>query len=1158
MDSVTSLFQLSRQEIQSTLNGKGRLGTFVVRIIIIAVVLSTLTFSLSTVDSIDKELGWLFVSVEFFAVVLFTVEYVLRIYTAPDPCGQIIDFYSVVDLCSILPSWIDLLIPGDQFPAVQFLRMTRIFKFLSQSQKGTDAMKAFGDSWEQNKPLLFAATFAGGAVWLVTAALEYLTEKDNPDQLWCYPPPGTSPLDSSIDCKCDDDGCEGKECYCESRFKSIPAAMFQVIVNLAGEFPLADNYTMWGRVLASCTAVVSVGVFAIPTGLVGASLEGAISALNSGDEKDYDVDDEDVEEIIADTNAIAENVAIPAYTVSKTYKRMSGILVLCSSVVAILSTITGITKVLVAARFLFYFTNLVACLVFMVENLARIQVAGPDNYSKTIFSYMGMIDLLAWAPDLAWMIMGNHPSFDPPPAWIGLSVSIFRMMKFERYIHGFSILGKVFVKSEGVLAVGGMAAVCVLIFASTLMYYAERYNPDPKMAAYYSSVPASMWITLLNLSGEVPLSDYQTSGAIIVGTLSVSACAIFAIPVGALGSGFEEVISAISGDGDEEGDASETQPIQGDKEIKYGSIPKKEIVDEVDEQISFEDMTPAQRVVDGQGPHGSIFTKVSLGATLFAVGLEIVSTCDIAKDTVDARELVDSLEVLVVMWFTFEYALRVRAHGLDYVTSWLGCVDFLATFPFYLASGFFGSSIAAFMDVYDGPLRGLRILRLVRLDEYAPSLSLVDDAFRACAKGLGVSCFAGAVLIFLFNEGLYFAERGDEDQSEDKRFRNALSSLQYSSVLMTGDYPIVDFSIMGKIFCSIAVIVAVGVVAVPASILASAFVGILEEQAEDRRKKRYDAAVSMQRLFKKKLAGGQIGGEKKGAALRAVVEDAVTHSQVLRGLDSTEPGFGPRVCIWKNTPSPTSTTWHRLIGSLIFLNILAVILESMDEIEAAIPHAFWQSFEALSVLIFTVEYATNVVSAPYDPKYSFSRSKFMLSFIGIADFLSILPFYVQAILIPIFAPGAQFDATIFRILRLARVLELERFFEAFTLLDDVFVKAAPVLKATGVLALIVWVGASSLLYYVEPHADVDDDAVNLELAAGGEEPAVFTSIVDAMYYCAIFLAGEWCKVDFTPLGSIICTIVALIGVALFSIPVGVLFEGFQDMMAERSGVTLDD
>ena len=40
------------------------------------------------------------------------------------------------------------------------------------------------------------------------------------------------------------------------------------------------------------------------------------------------------------------------------------------------------------------------------------------------------------------------------------------------------------------------------------------------------------------------------------------------------------------------------------------------------------------RVVDGQGEHGSIFTKLSLGATLFAVGLEIISTCDVAKDTV--------------------------------------------------------------------------------------------------------------------------------------------------------------------------------------------------------------------------------------------------------------------------------------------------------------------------------------------------------------------------------------------------------------------------------------------------------------------------------------------------------------------------------------------
>ena len=66
------------------------------------------------------------------------------------------------------------------------------------------------------------------------------------------------------------------------------------------------------------------------------------------------------------------------------------------------------------------------------------------------------------------------------------------MLKFERYIHGFSILRKVFIKSEGVLAIGGMAATCILVFASTLMYYAERNNRSQDGGLLLSQGPCGL------------------------------------------------------------------------------------------------------------------------------------------------------------------------------------------------------------------------------------------------------------------------------------------------------------------------------------------------------------------------------------------------------------------------------------------------------------------------------------------------------------------------------------------------------------------------------------------------------------------------------------------------------------------------------------------
>ena len=542
------------ENVARMLDGKGAAGKLFVRVIIILVLISTSAFMLNTDAKMHEKYEDIFSFCEMACVLVFTVEYALRVISAKEGIWFIFTPMALIDLAAILPSWLDALIPGDQFPAFQFLRMVRVFKFFSASKRGAAGAQAFQDSWDENRDLILAASMAGGAVWLVTASLQYLAERDNPDMMWCYPPPaagetlpimghshehgheGSNSSSSSSDehkehehvmnCVCDGDDCSGSDCLCQSRFKSIPASMFIVILNLSGEFPLADKHSFYGRIIASFTAVMSVAVFAIPTGLVGAAIEGAVGALSAGDEKDYDVDDDDVAEILAEADVDDEVLKSPAFTKTAFYKKLTGILIVLSTVCSILGTVKsfrhGLGEDSVIAFLMFYAINVFLCLFFFFEWAMRVSCAGLLPTLKTNLAWtwnMSQVDIMCWLPLAAHviytfmnqgsvahagtdsgfaMVRSHAPYF---PASITLSAALFQMIKFERYIHGFKILNRVLDKSQGVLMIGGMAAGVVLVFSSTLMYYAERNNPDPNMSKYYDSVPMAMWVTLLNLSG---------------------------------------------------------------------------------------------------------------------------------------------------------------------------------------------------------------------------------------------------------------------------------------------------------------------------------------------------------------------------------------------------------------------------------------------------------------------------------------------------------------------------------------------------------------------------------------------------------------------------------------------------------------------------------
>ena len=259
------------------------------------------------------------------------------------------------------------------------------------------------------------------------------------------------------------------------------------------------------------------------------------------------------------------------------------------------------------------------------------------------------------------------------------------------------------------------------------------------------------------------------------------------------------------------------------------------------------------------------------------------------------------------------------------------------------------------------------------------------------------------------------------------------------------------------------------------------------------------------------------------------------------------------------------------IFSVIISNVATVLLESVPSIDRAVgndPGNFFDVFEALSVFVFATEYIARLFCAPKNREALFSTFIYATTFFGTVDFLSTAPWFVQQALIATGTIEAGDDnARIFRIFRIFRILQLEDFVTAFSKLDNVFRASKDILKATGLMALIIWVGCGALFYIFEennPNWRSCDDSVPLtsnvtnipgcyDFESTAEcnayypglcKQKVFTNMPNSLYLTAIFLGGEWGVVDFTWPGRFVCLFLCVVGIGLYAIPIGALFDSF--------------
>lgn len=219
---------------------------------------------------------------------------------------------------------------------------------------------------------------------------------------------------------------------------------------------------------------------------------------------------------------------------------------------------------------------------------------------------------------------------------------------------------------------------------------------------------------------------------------------------------------------------------------------------------------------------------------------------------------------------------------------------------------------------------------------------------------------------------------------------------------------------------------------------------------------------------------------------------------------------------------------------LIILNVIAVILDTVKSI--SIRHAiFFRTFEIFSLAVFTVEYVLRVWTCVVNEKFRHpitGRFRFMLTPLAIVDLLAVLPFYLPMV--------ERLDLRVIRVLRLFRIFrlfKLGRYSESFKILGNVIKEKKEEIILTLFMGLLVLIISSSLIYFIENPA----------------QPETFPNIPHAMWWSVVTLTtvGYGDVYPITPLGKILGTIVAFVGIAMFALPAGIIASGFVEEMRRR-------
>lgn len=215
-------------------------------VLLFVILISVILVMLESVHSVNNKYRDILIVLEWIITVLFTIEYLLRIFIVKKPFRYIFSFYGIIDFLSVIPTYLSLLIIGSQsLIVIRILRLLRVFRILKLT-RFTSAGRFLAKSMWASREKISVFIFFVLTIVVIMGTIMYLVEGET------------------------------------NGFTSIPLSIYWAIVTLTtvGYGDISPQ-TPIGQFIASLVMIMGYAIIAVPTGIVTAEMMKPTVHLNT-------------------------------------------------------------------------------------------------------------------------------------------------------------------------------------------------------------------------------------------------------------------------------------------------------------------------------------------------------------------------------------------------------------------------------------------------------------------------------------------------------------------------------------------------------------------------------------------------------------------------------------------------------------------------------------------------------------------------------------------------------------------------------------------------------------------------------------------------------------------------------------------------------------